>query len=144
MASTDSFYQKCIYFTVIMFIFILLVNFISALDIFGVMSMGPATGSDPGNYLYETFGLDVSTTDIWGVALGIVGLTGVATYLLTQSTTIVGITIFSVVFWTGFINMYGIIGSLFVGTLSLFLGIGFAVVLIIFIAAIIGMLSGSG
>lgn len=144
MADLSSFFQKCVYFSILMFIFILLVNFIIALNIFGVVAIGPATGGDPGTYAQSIFGIPISTTDLWSLAFGVAAIGAIGIGLVTGSTTVVGVYLFSVVFWTGFINMYGIFGSLFVGTMSLFLGIGFAVVLIVFIAAIIGMLSGSG
>lgn len=144
MADLTSLFQKCTYFTILMFIFILLVNFIIALNIFGVVAIGPATGGDPGAYADTMFHIPISTTDLWGIAFGAAALGAIGIGFLTQSTTVVGVYLFSVVFWTGFINMYNSFGYLFVGTMSMFFGIGFAVVLIVFIAAVIGMLSGSG
>lgn len=144
MADLSSFFQKCIYFTVIIFIFTLLVNFIIALNIFGVVAIGPATGGDPSGYIEETFNIKLTTTDIWSIAFGAAAIGAIGIGFLTQSTTVVGVYLFSVVFWTGFLSMYNSFGYLFVGTMSMFFGIGFAIVLIVFIAAIIGMLSGSG
>ena len=128
-----------------MFIFILSFNFIIALDIFGAVALGPVTGSDPGNYTQTVFSIPISITDLWTYAFGaaVFGAIGIA--IATGSMTAVGIYLFSITFWTGFINMWSVFSSLFIGTtMIMFLGIGFAIVLIVFIAAIVGMLSGSG
>lgn len=145
MADFSSFYQKSVYFTIIMFIFILAFNFIQALSIFGAVPIGPTIGSDPQEYTNNTFGSIVSFQNIWTAGSSIALGGSIVTAILTGSMIAVGVYLFSVTFWTGFTSMYLIFSSLFVGsTMTMFLGIGFAIMLIIFIAAVIGMLSGSG
>ena len=145
MADFSSFYQKSVYFTIIMFIFILIFNFIQALSIFGVAPIGPVIGNDPQQYTNSTFGSIVSFQNIWSVGAGVAISGAVLTAILTGSMIAVGVYLFSVTFWTGFASMYLIFSSLFIGsTMTMFLGVGFAIMLVIFIAAVIGMLSGSG
>jgi hypothetical protein len=62
----------------------------------------------------------------------------------TQSTTIIGIYIFSVYFWGSYLNTIGVIGIL-VGAnpvILAFIGLFTIPVVFIFIGAVIGMLSG--
>jgi hypothetical protein len=144
MADFSSFYQKSIYFTIIMFIFIIVFNFVVALNIFGNVTTGPIIGGDTEGYASTIFGTELTMSQVWGIGAGatIIGAVGIA--ILTGSMIAVAVYMYSCVFWTGFINMWGIVGGLFVGTLNMFFGIGFAIMVVIFIAAVIGMLGGAG
>lgn len=146
MADFSSFFQKSIYFTLMMFIFILVFNFVVGLNIFGTVTAGPVTGTTPEGYAFSLFGSPLSFTNIWSIGAGAMVVGAVAIAIATGSMISVGIYLYGVIFWTGFITMWGILGTVAMGNITIisFLGIGFAVMVVVFIAAIIGMLGGSG
>ena len=145
MVNLTSFYQKCVYFCVIIFIFILAFNFMYSFGVFGNVQVGPQISGDPGNYTQSVFGMNVSNTDLWGYAFGTAIVGAIPIAIATGSTIAVAVYLFSVTFWTGFLQMWSVFSTLFLGsTMTMFLAIGFAVVIIIFIAAIVGLLGGGG
>lgn len=129
-----------------MFIFILCFNLIIALNIFGAIQEGPITGTNPENYTYQTFDTPLSYTNIWSIGTGVAVAGAVLIAIATGSMIAVGIFLYGDIFWTGFLAMWSIFTPMINNnsTIMLFFGIGFAVMVIIFIAAIVGMLTGSG
>lgn len=146
MADFSSFYQKSLYFTICMFIFILVFNFVIALDIFGTVTAGPITGMKPDEYAINLLGSPLSFTDIWKIGAGSLIIGAVAIAIATGSMIAVGIYLYGATFWIGFLTMWGIFTSVAMGNAMIlsFLGIGFAIMIIIFISAVIGMLGGGG
>ena len=144
MADLSSFYQKSLYFTIIIFIFILVYNFVIALNVFGVYPQGPVLGNETQEYASKIFGTSLSMDDMWKIGAGVTIAGSVAIAILTGSMIAVAIYMYGTIFWTGFITMWGTLSPLFTGTMSIFFGIGFAIMAVIFIAAVIGMLGGSG
>jgi len=127
-----------------MFIFILVFNFVVALSVFGNTSIGPVVGDNPENYASSVFGMPLSYTDIWKVGAGIAVGGAVLIAIATGSMIAVGVYLYGSVFWTGFSSMFFIISPMFTGAMSMFFGIGFAIMIVIFIASVVGMLTGSG
>lgn len=146
MADFSSFYQKSIYFTLAMFLFILVFNFIVGLNIFGAVAGGPTVEGTPEQYALSLFGSPLSFTNIWSIGAGAMVVGAVAIAIATGSMIAVAIYLYGVTFWTGFITMWGIFATVAMSNVTIlsFLGIGFAVMIVVFIAAIIGMLGGSG
>ena len=146
MADFSSFFQKSIYFTLVMFIFILAFNFIIGLSIFGNVDAGPVVSGTPEEYALSLFGSPLSFTDIWKIGAGAMIVGAVAIAIATGSMIAVGIYLYGTVFWTGFISLWNIFGAVAMGSTAIlaFFGIGFAIMIVIFIAGIIGMLGGAG
>jgi len=154
MRDLSNFYQICVYICIVMIIFNLCVSFVSGLGVFPYdVDTGIATGptsndtytnlTDLGGFNSEGYtGMD----GLWIIFLGsgstlIIGLFLV---LLTRSTNILGIVLFSGVFWSSYISTISIINvGGFLIDLGGFVLIGTVGMLFIFSAAVIGMLSGS-
>ena len=146
MADFSSFYQKSIYFTLVMFIFILAFNFVIGLGIFGNVAAGPTLSGTPEENVIKLFNIQISFTDFWKTSIGIAVVGAVFLAIATQSMTAVATFLYGTVFWSGFISLWGVFGTFALqnATLLAFFGIGFAVMIIIFIAGVIGMLGGAG
>ena len=148
----STFYEKCVYLTIVIFIFTLIFNFVMGLGIFSLVVQPEGTQFD-GNmsdYLKTaTISSDYEggfiMDHLWEtVLLGSVG--GLLLAIATQSTTIIGVYLFCFVFWSAFLNLISVleVGGFLTGAMWGLVGIGTAVMGFFFIAAVIGMLSGSG
>jgi hypothetical protein len=140
-------YQVCIFTTISLMVFSLCVNVFAGFHIFGnVGEMGPGVNMSNSNETFQNFtrGPDypsgLTITSIWGMVLSGSVVVGVFLAWVTQDASILGVFIFSGVFWSAFIN-----------TLVIITAIGIPVILVtlftvpiffIFIGAVIGMLSG--
>jgi len=131
-------------FILIMLTFSLIANFVSGLGIFpNVGPVGVDVDSDSNALSTLT---DLASPSMGAIFLGVTGLTfigAVALSYLTHTITPIGLHLFSLVFWTSWINMIHIFstGGYIPSDLIL---VGTVGVMFVFIAAIIGMLTGSG
>ena len=146
----NTFFQICVYMTLCMIIFTLSINFVSALDVFP--TGGVEAGVDVKDTTNETFmeftkstdnptGLSISS--IWIIVLTGAGIGALLIAWITKSTVILGVYIFSVIFWVSYGNALSVldIGNYIpIG----FLAIGTGGMIFIWVGAIAGMLSGSG
>ena len=142
----NSFFRICVWFILLMLTFSLIANFVSGLGIFpNVATVGVDIDSDSGALSTLT---NLASPNMSSIFLGVTGLTflgAVALSALTRSITPIGLHLFGVIFWASWINMIHIfsVGNpqyippdlILVGTVG---------VMFVFIAAIIGMLTGSG
>ena len=144
----NTFYQVCIYITVGMILFTLSFNFVAGLDVYDTTA---EHGLVPGDNTNETF-MNLTESpefeggmvldNIWTFVLA-GGIGAIVVAGITRSPIILGVYIFSFVFWTSYGNTLSIIniggyipaGFLLIGTV----GMAF-----IFVGAIAGMLGGSG
>lgn len=149
MKSLNTFFQICAYLTIVMFIFTLCVHYVVGLDIFPV---DVTQGLQPGETANESFnkttvqpdypmGLDMNT--IWALIFTGAGIGGLLIAWFTHSTSVIGVFLFSVVFWASYINTLGILH------IGAFIDPNFITIItggmfFIFTGAIIGMLTGSG
>lgn len=149
MKSFSSFFQICVYLTLIMFIFSLCVSYISGLNVFGITV---EEGFQPGSNFSDTFaGVTrqpeylggISMDLIWGLVLTGAGIAGLFLAWVTRSTAIIGILIFSISFWAAYGNCLSILNPMGWVDPNL-IGIGTAAMGFIWVGAIIGMLTGSG
>ena len=145
----SSFYQKCVHITIVMFIFILLFNFILGLNVFSTSAnTGTQTSGNNSDFLQATktaqytggFVMD----NLWSIVLlGVSG--GIAIAILLQSTAILGVYLFCYVFWAAYLNLLSILSSLsYLGSIWGFVTIGTGIMIFVFIAAVIGMLTNAG
>jgi len=131
------------YFTIILLIFTLSVNFVSAANFFGTnvpSGVDLNTSSENSTFISLT---GESTTDLWLLVLVAAGAGGIVVAWLTHSTAILGVYLFSIIFWGSYGTMLGVtkIGNYIPAA---FLFIATAALIFVFMGAIIGMLSGSG
>ena len=138
-----TFYQSAIYLCITIIIFTLAVNFVNSLDAFPTDYESGVTGVTSENALEEISGLKGGMASIWGLAVGLGAIGAIGLAVLTKQISPIGIYIFSAVFWTSWIRMTSVlnIGGYIPGGLLLLFTVG---VLFVFIAAVIGMLTGSG
>jgi hypothetical protein len=143
MKYLNTFYQVCIYITVGLVLVTLSINFVNALEIFPVEAkkgFDVAEGDTNSTFASLTQD-DTSMTNLWLMIITGAGIGGLLIAWFTHSPAILGVYVFSVVFWASYLNALGFVmnyvpaGFLLIGTV----GMGF-----IFVGAIGGMLSGSG
>lgn len=150
----DTFMDKAIYITIIIFIFTLVFNFLMGVGVFTDEYVGGGIQieyDNDGNQTIkevtksEEFEQGVIVTNLWEVVL-LGGIGGVVLAIATHSTNIIGVYLFSVTFWATYLNLLDIlrINNFLTGTIWGLVLIGTACVILLFIAAVIGMLSGSG
>jgi len=108
---------------------------------------GEELGITESNALSKITGLDnPNMNSIWLAITTLAGIGSVVASILTHNWLPIGLYVFGEVFWTSFINMWGVIdGAGYISNnLPGFLIIFFVVMVFVFIAAIIGMITGSG
>jgi len=139
-----TFYRTCIYLCVVLIIFTLSINFVNALGVFSSYDASPTEESlTTENALEQISGLSGGMEYIWGLAIGLgAGATMFLVYLSKQISPL-GIYLFSSIFWTSWLKMNTVINinGVIPAELIMLFTVG---AMFIFIAAIIGMLTGSG
>ena len=140
----NTFFRIAIWFTMVMLMFTLVLNFIDSLGAFPVDSVPGQQGLDEGNILEKLTGLSNPTMGgIFLIVTSIGGIAAVGTAVLTHQVSPIGVYLFSVVFWTSYIRINSVLSA--GGFIPVeILTIGFVGIMFIFIAAVIGMLTGSG
>ena len=140
-------YQTCVIICITMLVFTLAINFVSGLGIFAPYSAGVGSGGSTDDTFNATtntsnegsFGMDA----VWGMIFGGAAIGAIVVAGVTRSPIIIGVYIFSVVFWVAYLNTLTVIqandwipaGFLLMGT---------TLMVFVFAGAVIGMLSGSG
>lgn len=145
---TNTFYQYCVYICICLIVFSMSIAFVNSLDVFGIEYDVGYSGGDSSNESFVELttnqsGVGFDMGDIWGMATIGTGLVGLLLVALTRSTVIIGVYIFSAVFWMSYVNILFVVYSLLVG-LELFVVIGTTAMFFAWVGAIVGMLSGSG
>lgn len=128
-------------------IFTLAINFVNGLNLFTDVNSGVATGDKPGNIFSTISGFSGGIEYIWAALLTATGLGTLVVAKLTQSTNMIGVWLFSGVFWTSYNKCISVVSVSSSGTQWIapeFLILFTAAVLFLWVAAIIGMLTGSG
>lgn len=151
----NTFFQVCIFTCIALVIFTLSINFVDSLNVFGVpvqMGFEPEgtaneTFEQLTNVTYETQeGITLSGMDaLWMIILGGgVGI-GLVVAWLTHSTSILGVFVFSSIFWASYARSLGVlnVGGL-LDPISGFILIGTVAMGFVWAGAVAGMLSGSG
>ena len=148
----NTLFSTCIYITIVMFIFTVLLNFIMGLNLFSAISMPMGhTIAENDSLILQSITISREYTgglvmeNLWAVVLA-GSVAGVILGILTHSTVFVGIYIFCFTFWSAYVNLLSIIniGGYLQGTMSGMVVAGTGAMILIFIGAIAGMTSGSG
>jgi len=139
-----SFFRTCIYLCLTLIVFTLAINFVNEMGAFNAYEAQPTEEIvTVDNALEQISGLEGGMASLWGLAVGI-GLAGaVVLVFISKQISPIGIYLFSTVFWTSWIRMNTVIninGAMPVELMALFT----VAALFLFVAAIIGMLTGSG
>ena len=140
----NTFFRICIMICILLIVFNLTWSIVRGWQVFEGMSEEEASNLDTQDWFLTFTGLDSGMAGLWllvtGVGLAASGFMAWATH----STTPIGIFVFADIFWTSYNGTVNIIniGNWATDTgFILIVTIGMAV---LFIAAIIGMLTGSG
>ena len=139
-----TFYRTCIYLCVILIIFTLSINFVDGLGAFESYDASP-TEEDitVDNALEQISGMEGNMASLWGLVVSLGAVGAFALVYVSKQISPIGIYLFSTVFWTSWLRMNSVINVN--GWMPLDLLVLFTVgALFIFIAAVIGMLTGSG
>lgn len=138
----NSFFRICIFICLLLIIFNLTWAFVHSLGAFPIGEEG--TGSARTSSAIEIFtGLSDGMLGLWGLVTGVgLALSGFASWV-TKSTTPIGLFIFADVFWVSYNGTIQIIniGNYMPGNFMLLATVG---ITFLFIAAVVGMLTGSG
>lgn len=140
-----TFFQIAVTLCLILLMASLIANFVSSLGVFpNVTSIGQKDIENSNDALAEMTGLN--SPSMQSVFIGVTGLTFLGVVALsatTHSVKPIGLHLFGTVFWTSWIRMTVILGygGYIPSSLLLVFTVG---VMFVFIAAIIGMLTGSG
>jgi len=139
----NTFFKICIFYCLALLVFTLLFGLVNATGAFDISPEPGLQISSTEGALGEITTLETPTMDyLWGlVAFG--GISGMIIGWITHSIVPVGVSIFGSVFWASYINTHSILslGNFIPGELLMIITI---CTIFIFIAAIIGMLTGSG
>ncbi len=147
----NTYFQVCVYICICMIVFTMSINFVSAMGVFPTTApVGFQTGNTTGQTFQNLTNVENETVanlgidDLFVIILTGAALGGILVAWLTHSTTILGIYVFSVVFWASYGRALAVLGWQFLEPISGFIMIGTVGMSFIFAGAIAGMLSGSG
>jgi len=140
----STFFRIAVYLSFAMIVFNLVLAFIGSLNAFPVSGdIGTGTIGES-NALTRLTGLTGGMEGVWLVVTSLLGLASAALAIATRSIVPIGLYIFGEVFWTAWIRSNIILSSTTLQIPGEFLGIFFICMMFLFIAAVIGMLTGSG
>lgn len=151
MRDLGTFFQICIYITACVIFFTLSVSFVNSLGVFpytvesGIETGGGTNATFLGLTISDEYGSGVSMDTVWSIVFTASGIGALFVAWITRSISILGVYIFSVVFWSAYVNALSIINiGGFLSDLMGFVVIGTVGMVIVFAGAVAGMLSGSG
>jgi len=139
----NTFFRVCVFLILAMLMFSLSVTFIYNLGIFPMPGNPGIEDVNDENILTRITRLKGGMEGVWLLFTTISGFGFIMLALLTQSMVPIGLYLFGAVFWTAYINVASIlnVGGFIPGDFLLLFTVG---LVFIFIAAVIGMLTGSG
>ena len=140
----NTFFRICIMICMLVLVFSLVANFVQGLGVYPVEGSPGVDISSTDNALSSLTGLDDPNMNAIFVGVTSLALLGVIVLAyFTRSMIPVGLYFFGTVFWTAWLRMTAVFsyGEYIPGDFLLIFTVG---VMFIFIAAIIGILTGSG
>jgi len=140
----STFFRIAVYLTFAMIVFNLVIAFIGSLSIFPVSGELGTGLMEESNALSRLTGLTGGMEAVWFIGTSLLGLASAALAIATKSLVPIGLYIFGEVFWTAWIRSSLILSSPSLQIPGEFLAIFFICMMFLFIAAIIGMMAGSG
>jgi len=139
----NSFSRTAIFLCMGLIVFTLSINFLNLLGVFPV-SVSSGMNSEDSTVSYFASFSTTSMDYLWGLVLSASMLVGGLVSYFTHSVAPLGISIFSSVFWTSYLRALSIldVGGYISGNLPGFMLIFTVAIVFVFIAAVIGMLTG--
>jgi len=143
MRDWNTFFQTCIYLCIVIIIFCVAIVFVNTLNIYTDVDSGPVIANEADNVFTALSGFSGGMEYIWIALVTAGGLGALAVAKLTQSTNMIGIWLFSSMFWTAYHNCITVIdvNEWIPGNFLLMFTVAF---LFLWGAAVTGMLTGSG
>jgi len=143
MREWNTFFQTCIYLCITIIVFCTALAFVNALDIYTDVEAGPFIDDTPDNVFSSISGFDGGMEFVWLSLVTAGGLGALVVAKMTQSTNMIGVWLFSSVFWTSYNNAISVIdvNSWIPGDFLLMFTVAF---LFLWVGAVIGILTGSG
>ena len=139
----NTFFRTCIFLCIAIIIFTLGLNVVNGLDVFPTeIESGVAGSHSDVSNSFSAFS-DEGSDYVWGLVIGGGVLAGGIVSVLTRSIIPVGVSIYSTVFWASYLRALGVlnIGGYIPGDFLLLFTVG---VVFLFMASLVGMLTGSG
>jgi hypothetical protein len=143
----STFFQTCIYICILLIILTFAISFINELNLFYDVNVGVETTNKPNNFLEELTGFEGGMEYIWLALITSSGLGTLVVAKLTQSTNMIGVWLFTSIFWTSYNKCLSVINISYGSQEWIpaeFLIMFTVALLFLWIAAVIGMLTGSG
>ena len=140
----NSFFRITIYFALALVLFSLAINFIDGMAAFPIETeMGTQVNSTDSALQQLTKLKDPNMADIFALTTTVSGIIAVGLAALTRSVVPIGLYVYGAVFWTSWIRAQSILsfGGYMPPEFLLIFTVG---VMFIFIASIIGLLTGGG
>lgn len=143
----NSFYQYCVYICIMLIIFNFAIAFVNTLDAFPTTYEVGYNGTGASDTSFEnlttnTTGSGLQMDDVWLIVVSAF-VVGLPLVIATRSTTIIGVYIFSAVFWASYGHTLLVVHSMLTGYGD-FILIGTVAMTFLWVGAVAGMLSGSG
>jgi len=139
----STFFQTTIYICILIIILTLTINFLNGLDLYTNVNTGISVSGPANNVFQVITGFSGGFEYIWLSLLTAAGLGALVVAKLTQSTNMIGVWLFSGVFWTSYNKCISVVNvSDWIPTE--FILIFTVALLFLWAASIIGMLTGSG
>jgi len=140
----NTFFRIAIFLCLALLVFTLAINFVNWTEAFPIDVDSGISGVHGNDTLSKLTSLsDPNMNFLWAICTTVTGAAAIGISVLTRSIVPVGVYVFGAVFWTSWIRMWSItqIGSLLPVELT---SIFFIAAIFLFIAAVVGMLTGSG
>jgi hypothetical protein len=137
----NNYFRIIIYFCIILIIVSLCINVVTAWGLFSSTSTTTIHASGTPEQIFKTItGIDQGMYFVWGAILSIGGFTAVVVAYLLQSSSVLGIYLYSAVFWVVF---NGTLANININNFipPEFLTIAIVGVFFVWVASIIGMLT---
>ena len=143
MREWNSFFQTCYYLCIVMIVFSVAIIFVNSLNLFTDVESGVHLGDTPDDIFYAITGFRGGAQAMWTALVIGTGVAALGVAVVTKSTNMIGVWLFSTVFWTGYHKCISVvdIGGWIQDSFLLMFTVAF---LFLFVGAIIGMLTGSG
>lgn len=140
----NTFFRLAVFFTFAMLFATIIGNLLFTTGAFTYVDAAPGQQDiNESNALSKLTGLSGGMESLWLIATTIAGITAVGISILVHSVVPIGIYVFGEVFWTSYIKLGGILsfGNFIPADLLTLIGVG---MIFLFVAAVIGMFTGSG
>ena len=142
----NTFFRICVYICLGLILFTLAINLVVSTGAFPVSGTSGPNITSTNSSLSVLTGLDdPSINTIWLTVTTLGGIAAIGLVWISHSIVPIGLYLFSTVFWTSYIRAWSVIGyGQFLSDIPEFMLLFTVAILFVFIAAIVGILTGGG